>query len=451
MKKRHIAVWLGIASLLLALWIWQAVQEESVSSTRTAITATSAPATADGDLRIDAWAGDARLVTGDHLPLLISIENPTAKPVWVHFARFQHPGFSVAPKLTNAPLPLKIDKQESVTFVFDLVAGNDAGRYAIGAVIAWGIDPAQLTRRKPISLRPIIINSRRTSRVLLLLRAFQSFVKDLALPLALAFLGFWLKKQEDARGDQREKDEKNRESERQRADEARLEQRKAAAEKNAQTQQTWNLLLLKSHQNAERHYMPLSKAAERVGYYWKKFTAATDDAERDKQIDLCFYSFLLFLSRMRRLGRLIGGFYFKSRGGEDVGARAWILITDWCDETKHFTRDLRESAAAVLPHDATYPDYLTGAAKNTDVMLLKALFVAKSAQFGPLVTLFRVLEFILDYEMNVPYEHWYGQREPFRGADLATLITELGAANRPELTKFAYDLEQYAKSKLESM
>jgi hypothetical protein len=450
MKKRHIAVWLVLALLLLALWVWQAVQEESVSSTRTAITATSAPATPNGDLRIDAWAGDARLVSGNHLPLLISIENPTNNAVWVHFARFQHPGFVLAPKKPNTPLPLKIEKGESVTFTFDLVAGEEPGRYAIGAVIAWGIDETHLIRRKPISLRPIAINSHVTGALLLFLRAFQSFVKDLALPLALAFLGFWLKKQEEVRAAQREKDEKNRESERQRADEARLEQRKAAAEKNAQTQQTWNLLLLKSHQNAERHYMPLSKAAERVGYYWKKFSAAADDTERDKQIDLCFYSFLLFLSRMRRLGRLIGGFYFKSRGGEDVGARAWILITDWCDETKNFTRDLRESAAAALSHDATYPEYLADAAKNTDVIALKKLFVEKSALFAPLVTLFRTLEFILDYEMNIPYEHWYGQREPFRGADLAKLITELGAANRPELTRFAYDLEQYAKSKLES-
>ncbi|HEX6641834.1 MAG TPA: hypothetical protein VF215_12015, partial [Thermoanaerobaculia bacterium] len=144
MKKRHIAVWLVLALLLLALWVWQAVQEESVSSTRTAITATSAPATPNGDLRIDAWAGDARLVSGNHLPLLISIENPTNNAVWVHFARFQHPGFDLAPKKTNAPLPLKIEKGESVTFTFDLVAGDEPGRYAIGAVIAWGIDETHL-------------------------------------------------------------------------------------------------------------------------------------------------------------------------------------------------------------------------------------------------------------------------------------------------------------------
>lgn len=451
MKKRHMWTWIAFAALLLGLWVWQSWQEESVTSTRTAITATSAPAKDGADLLIDAWAGDARITSGTHLPLMITIQNPTARDVRIHFARFQHPGFKVEQGKPNAPLPFTIAKGESVTFVFDLVAGDEPGRYAIGAVIAWGPDQAPLTRRKPISLRPITIDSGFTSGLLLFLQAFQSYAKDLALPLALAFLGFWLKKQEDARATAREKEEEKRESDRRRDEEQRLEQRKAAAEKNAQTQQTWNLLLLKSHQNAERHYMPLSKAAERVGYYWKKIATAADDTDREKQIDLCFYSFLLFLTRMRRLGRLIGGFYFKSRGGEDVGASAWILITDWCDETKNFTRDLRESAAAALSHDATYPDYLQTAAKNEQVKELKALFVAKQTEFAPLVILFRILEFILDYEMNIPYEHWYGQRERFRRADLGKLITELRAQNRPELTKFADDLYRYAESKLESL
>jgi hypothetical protein len=430
MRKRYIAA--GVVLALFGLWVWQAVQEESVSSTRTAITATSAPATANGDLRIDAWAADSRLVTRDHLPLLISIENPTPKTVWVYFARFQHPGFRIAPQKKNTDLPLKIDPGQSVTFTFDLIAGDEPGRYAIGAVIAWGDDAKYLTRRKPISLRPITINSRRTTRVLLLLRAFQSFVKDLALPLALAFVGFWLKEQEEVRARQRKKDDDAREAARQRDDEARLEQRKAAAEKNAQTQQTWNLMMLKSHQNAERHYMPLAKAAERIAYYW----------DRD-ETDLCFYSFLLFLSRMRRMGRLISGFYFKSRQGEEVAARAWILIANWVDEPANFSRALRERATLQLAHDATYPEYEDGAAKNADVDQLKQLFVAKRAEFAPLVTLFRILELVVDYEMNRPYEYWYQQLEVLDGPRLAILIDELRAAGRAELTEFAAQLERY--------
>jgi hypothetical protein len=450
MKKSHAWLWIAFAALLLGLWVWQAWQEESVTSTRTAITATSAPSKDGADLLIDAWAGDARLISKKHLPLTITIQNPTSDAVRVNFARFQHPGFKVEQGKPNTRLPHTIAKGESVTFVFDLIAGDEPGRYAIGAVIAWGPEKGPLTRRKPISLRPITVDSGFTSGLLLFLRAFQSFAKDLALPLALAFLGFWLKKQEDTRSAAREKEDEKRESDRRRDEENRLEQRKAAAEKNAQTQQTWNLLLLKSHQNAERHYMPLSKAAERVGHYWNKIESANDPVDRAKQIDLCFYAFLLFLSRMRRLGRLIGGFYFKSRAGEDAGGRAWTLISDWCDETTNFSRDLRESATVALSNDATYPDYLAGAAKNADVVQLKTLFETKLKEFSPLVTLFRILEFILDYEMNVPYEHWYGQREPFRGADLAKLIDELRAANRPELTKFAHDLYRYTESKLES-
>jgi hypothetical protein len=436
MKGRHIAAWLGLSLVLLGLWVWQSVQEESVSSTRTAITATNAPSPADSDLRIDAWAADARLVSGEHVPLLISIQNPTAKAVWMHFARFQHPGFSRPQMATNAPLPLKIDAGESVTFTFDLVAGDEPGRYAIGAVIAWGNQQTQITRRKPISLRPITISSRLTSGLLLFLRAFQSFVKDLALPLALAFLGFWLKEQEEVRARQRRLDDEKRESDRKadeiqretarsREDEARVAQRKAAAEKNAQTQQTWNLMLLKSHQNAERHYMPMGNAAERVGYYWDRVPTAADHSA---ELDLCFFSLLLFLSRMYRMGRLIGGFYFKSRSGETIAAEIWVTIANWCDRETVFSRDLRERATKALGPYETYAEYRLGAAKNRAVKELRRRFLANLTLFGPIALLFQALDVIIEYEMNRPYEHWYGEPEVLNAAKLGSLIGQLRQA-----------------------
>ena len=476
MQTRHIAAWLALAFVLLGLWTWQAWQEETTSATRAAVGTTSAAVDAY-DLRVDAWASDARVVTGEPLQVSVTVYNATDTEVFVTFARFQHPGFVPAdtkcwagetPRCIEGstgavPMPLSVKSHESVTFVPNLVAGRERGRYAIAGIVSWGVAKAALNRRKPVALRPITIDGRFQNAVLLFLRAFQSFVKDLALPLALAFLGFWLKKQEDtraaerkreedaraterkkeddaraeqrrldddARADRRRHDEEARESARRQEEEARLEQRKAAAEKNAQTQQTWNLMLLKSHQNAERHYMVMGTAARRIGEYWR--------AGKD---DLCFFSYLLFLSRIRRMIRAIGGFYFKSRDGEVTAGVIWSFIVERSDEI--FTRDLRDRSTMALPPHFSYADYLDSVAAKVETM--KRTFDQQKARFQPLIPLFEALALVLEYEMNKPYEHWYQQREKFDAAAAAIVIERLRAeADGAEFTELTSTFEAYA-------
>lgn len=458
MNARHVAVWVLLAAVLLGLWTCQAVQEEWTSSTRATVGATSAPVD-DRDLRIDAWAADTTVKTGTKLPLSFTIYNPTAAAVYVRFTDFRHPGFRPSvpacwangtpvcidvrgtPAITK--VPPKIEPHRSVTFVANLVAEDEPGRYSVAGVVAWGTDATQITRRKPISLRPIRIEGRFTSAVLLFLRAFQSFVKDLALPLALAFLGFWLKKQEDTRADQRKQDEEDRVRRRKEEEDARLEQRKAAAEKNAQTQQTWNLMLLKSHQNAERHYMPLGTAAIRAAEYWAAVHAAQDAATRDSKIDLCFYSYLLFLSRMRRMTRAIGGFYFKSRDGEIIARTLWSGVVDQTDDV--FTRDLRERATALLSPVCTYAEYARSVAAQADVLQMKERFVARMGSLGPMIRRLEALGIVLEFEMNRPYEHWYQQREQFKTAEAAAVVARMRDDGSPELTDLARTFEGYAR------
>jgi hypothetical protein len=483
-KPKHILAWAALAVLLLGLWVWQAVQEDATSSMRAAGVVSSAPVD-EYDIRVDAWAADTRVIEGGKLPVLITIYNSTKGVVFVSFARFQHPGFAATNEncwregiprcveqhgsLLFVNLPRRLAPRESVTFAANLLAGTEPGRFAIAAVVAWGDAPENLDRRKPIALRPITVEGRFASGVLLFLRAFQSFVKDLALPLALAFLGFWLKQQEDARADQRRLDDEGRallrkqdedaratrrkeeeearaarrrqeEEERDRArrheEEARLEQRKAAAEKNAQTQQTWNLMLLKSHQNAERHYMPMGTAAMRVSEYWRR--AETESAD----YDLCFFSYLLFLARIRRMIRSIGGFYFKSRSGEIIARTLWSSIVDRSDAL--FTRSLRERGTRALPPNHTYAEYRDSIADLPDVKEMKRTFDDNRERFAPLVPLFEALALILEFEMNRPYENWYQQREQFnhvRATAVAAAMREFGA----ELSNVADTFEAYIR------
>jgi hypothetical protein len=489
MKFKHIAAWLALALVLLGLWTWQAWQEETTSATRAAV-GTSSAAVDNFDLRVDAWASDSRIVTGEPLQVSVTIYNPTDADVFVRFARFQHPGFGVAntgcwerdiPRCTDhqgtprpVALPLRVGSHQSATFVPNLTAGRERGRYAIAGIVAWGAKSNDLNRRKPVTLRPIAVDGRVQNAVLIFLRAFQSFVKDLALPLALAFLGFWLKKQEevrsaarkaeedaraaarkadeDARAEQRRldddaraqrrredeearaqtrrEDEQARENARRQEEEARLEQRKAAAEKNAQTQQTWNLMLLKSHQNAERHYMVMGTAARRIAQYWR--------AGKD---DLCFFSYLLFLSRIRRMIRAIGGFYFKSRDGEATAKMIWSFIVERSDDI--FTRDLRDRSTMALPPHFSYADYRDSVADKVQPM--KKVFDENKTLFAPLVPLFEAVALVLEYEMNKPYEHWYQQVEKFNSKEGAAIIQRLRAeADGAEFTALTATFEAYA-------
>ncbi|MDQ3280616.1 MAG: hypothetical protein M3Q69_04310 [Acidobacteriota bacterium] len=479
MKKRHVAGWLLLASVLLGLWVWQAVQEETTSSTRAALATTSAPVD-ELDLRVDLWAAAANVVGGHTLPVTITIYNPTKDVVHMRFVRFEHPGFDpanakcwagdkpvcVEGTAVRAAVPYTIAAHDSVTFTAALTAQHAPGRYAIAAVVAWGSDPKnvhRVTRRKQVALRPITIESAFENGVLLFLRAFQSFVKDLALPLALAFLGFWLKKQEDTRAEEREREETKRadlrrQDEEDRAqrrkdeeearalrrreeEEARLEQRKAAAEKNAQTQQTWNIMLLKSHQNAERHYMPIGTAAKRIGEYWRASTYG-DPADRAKNFDQCFFSFLLFLSRMRRMIRSIGGFYFKSRRGEVAARLLWTKILKTSDAL--FGRDVRERATKAVMPQWMYADYCDDASEKKEVRTIKELFRDNSEKFEALVPAFEAFALVLEFEMNRPYEHWYGHPEPFDTEAAQELVQKLRASSYEEFRELGAAFEAYA-------
>ena len=292
-------------------------------------------------------------------------------------------------------------------------------------------------------------------------------------PLALAFLAFWLKKQEDARADQRKRDDEKRAQERKddedsraqrrreeeeaRAkrrreeeearseqrrleEEARIEQRKAAAEKAAQTQQTWNLMLLKSHQNAERYYMPLASAADRIARSKKEADEASDEARRQEKIEICFFSYLLFLSRMKQMSRMIGGFYFKDRQGEIIAVRLWTAILEWTDDT--FTRLLREQCTALVHPRSSFADF-GSVAHDPLINNMRARFSAAFASLSPVATLFQAFSVVVEYEMNRPYEHWYPKPEQFKREVAVGLIEALRGYQSKEWTALADDFDAY--------
>ena len=76
-------------------------------------------------------------------------------------------------------------------------------------------------------------------------------------------------------------------------------------------------MLSKSHENAERHYMPIASAVDGL-----------DEALKDAKPEEAFYYLALFLRRMWKLREEIGGFYFKDRTGEKVARGCWVLFVE---------------------------------------------------------------------------------------------------------------------------
>lgn len=216
-------------------------------------------------------------------------------------------------------------------------------------------------------------------------------------PLVLAVFGFWFQ------GYFRKRDKANR------AEEQYL----------AQYSQTWNTQLPEMYKLAFKHYLPLGAAAAgvigKVADY-KKLKAASASAEScDEAAKKGFYYFALLARRMRAFQDKLNGFYFKNRIGEEFASECM---------RKYLDRSLMRDSGAT--------DIFGALLDHVDVNEREASFRAKlknsdGKQFSDGWTAFRTqLEFgeldealpylnaftaVLLYEVNRPWEYWYGRKE----------------------------------------
>jgi len=452
MKWWHIVLWALFALLLLALWVWQTFQEEEASATRTAIAASNPPADVS-DLRLDAWANDAQVAARDPLSFSLSIHNPTDKDVSVSITDFRRPGFDAAgpaqcwskegvpictgPDLRSAvKYPVKISPQNTLTIQGSLKAGEKSGRYGISAVVVWQRDQPSAIRRKLITLRPITVEGRIASTVLLSLRAFQSFAKDLAMPLALAFLAYWLKQQEDLRSEQRKTDEEARAQRRKDEEEARAQRRReeeearltiqrVTAERSAQAQQAWNLMLPRLHQNTEKFYMPILQSA-----YWIRHAYSEIPSKGDVARHRCFFYFLRFNRQMTDMANEIGGIYLKSRSGEGLIAAALFVLLGWAHAL--FGETGRDAAVSILAdRQLNFAEFEERFIGRRQIAALRTAFegaLARPDEMQWVTAVLILFEKVLERETNRAYEFWYEELESIDVAAFEKAASDFRAA-----------------------
>lgn len=250
------------------------------------------------------------------------------------------------------------------------------------------------------------------------------FLKDLLVPAALAYLGWYLQHRDKQRDAQAAQEKLARE-----AEERDQERRRAEREKEqARVRETWNLMLPRCHANAEQHYMPLAAAiTDLLGTAWKIHEGSTDE-----EWHLLLWKLLRILRLMRHLAHSIGGFYFRSLEGEEMAGACW-------DQFLFLTRerlgqgDQERALTALEPQEsfASFKDKLAGrslqgvarsifkpasrevagALSELDAGLRR--WAGKERGLQRHLPLLELLNVVLRYEMNRPYEIWYGEQARF--------------------------------------
>jgi hypothetical protein len=271
----------------------------------------------------------------------------------------------------------------AVTFMADMLpAGDAAGKVSLTGVLGWESEGRQQSAF--VTAGPVELVDRWGT-----LRWVYELSKDLALPLVLLFMGWYFRVSELRR---------------------------------AQVQQTWSQMLQKSHENAEKYYMPLSSALLRI-------RVDSDPAHATPEPQL-LGDVLMILRRQHEMARMIGGWYFKNRDGEEAIAATWrtfYLIA----ENRFAREDIEHLVARLDPQDrvAQILDKLQREPSLSSIQTRLELgfrqWRTTTQDWEISLALLWVVEMLLDFEMNRPYEVWYGRKERFDLDAFAKLLVNL--------------------------
>jgi hypothetical protein len=241
------------------------------------------------------------------------------------------------------------------------------------------------------------------------LLSVRQFAKDFGLSLTLAVLGFLFTVWEKQRQDRQQAAEKERE----------VEQRAAEKEKE-QVAQTWNMMIPVSHALNTEFYIKIQRAAGLLLKSVQQYDGAkAGSAEALTLKRQAFYCWTLLRRHMRNLTEK-SGYYFKDRTGEALANLCGVSAVE------SFYASGNEAALnrlhRLLKHVAlteTLADFLQKLddkeAEDRTRLFRDCLadfsdWMA-SASFPRALLSLRGLRAVLEYEVNRPYQYWYGSRE----------------------------------------
>lgn len=280
---------------------------------------------------------------------------------------------------------------QSTTVWGDLRAGDVRDRQTLMVIVGWA-GSEKIESRLALPLGESVIQSK-ASQLLSVIRDFRDLLKDFALPLVLVLLGlgyqFWDKRREQARQEQEQL--------------------------RTQIAETWSKMLPESHQLATQYYMPVEAnargAIEDILQFLKD-----GDPQKEKR---GFFFLIIFERGMRHLHDSVGGFYFKNRLAEELAVYCYEEY-----QALYYYRDentLRRLSAMLNNADiheriASFLDKLEG----KDGEEIAKVFSEGWNDFRewvvsdkclPALRYLQGFRLLLRYEMNRPYDYWYGETE----------------------------------------
>jgi hypothetical protein len=300
----------------------------------------------------------------------------------------------------------------------DLRAQEPSDRQSLRAVVGWTSNE-KVQSQVAVPLGEATVQSGWDPRQSIV----WDFFKDFALPLVLIGLGMvfnlWEKKRERAK----------------------LEHERL----RTQLAETWNSMLPETHRLVTRFYMPVEAAARAAVDFIRRYRE--EDAKESggpasvEASRRAFFYLVLLERRMRHLSNSEGGFYFKDRIGELLAARChdrFRNLYSWENErvVRSFSGvlnyiDLSETFASFL-------DKLDRRAEGVSAEVFQQAwndFTAwlPSEKCNRAISYLAAFAVVLEYEMNRPYEFWYGRREPLHGdADTLSVLQSLAEECRRE-------------------
>jgi len=425
---------IAAAALILILWAnaWTAWYEQST----TASESLAPPKIVSPEKSVVAIAWLEQESIESRVRLWVLFENRSdTDALGLRFLTVQTPGYSrvgncwtaegpacisPVPHLLKQPLPkgqpstLKKGQTVSVSALLEESGTAENGPLAASGFFTWRDSQGELENAFVV---PAVQAVSRFDWLWFGLGKSVLFLKDLLVPAALAYLGWYLQHRDKQR-DEHAATEKESKAEREK--------------EQARIRETWNLMLPKSHANAERHYMPVAAAIADLLSAGRKIRK--DSADEEWQ--LLLWRQLRFVRLMRNLALSIGGFYFRSLVGEEAAGRCWDRFLNQTRDRLGI-EDLERVLEAIEPHEsfAAFKDKLAGRSVGASLQgfarsildpssreVAKALaqldtnlrcWAGVERGFQRNLPLLELLYVILSYEMNRPYEIWYGTQAPF--------------------------------------
>jgi hypothetical protein len=351
-------------------------------------------------------------ISTERIPCLSAPELPRANALGASSSPPGHCSGIVSPLMPG----------QSFTVWGELQAESPHSREKIKAIVSWSdVGPLFSSELAPIG--EIAIEDRWQIRGNALAGFLYGVLKDFALPLILLILTVAVGVYDKRKETRRLAHEKDLE-----------DQRKREEERRSHISQTWVTMLPESHKLATELYMPIAAAVRGAVRELENYEAAKrelsssteetgEHAVAQKKLTesrrAAFYYLLLFLRRVRHLAEVKGGFYFKSRAGEELARGCLESFRDKFLEVDEKGIALVSQCFAPLDFfekRAPFLQKMDADPKTELSQYLSECFVKfeewlDSAMPTEALKFLKGLRSVLTYEMNRPYFYWYEEQE----------------------------------------